>query len=184
MNTNKKVVPEPVPNTVVEDQLLNRDDIISVCNTLMTVCIPYTLFSSCNDTETMAAVKHGLNDYAKTISLVDYLVQVNLKEDIVGALITSPQLRLYMRNLDRAFISNVVSKTGLTYPQIVESVVNIITSGLSTDKNKCVWDDNIYIEGRFNVNEVKELLMHNSILFTIYFFKSAFTMSAAYSIID
>lgn len=172
--------PEPIYEgpDYIRETLLERKDFISSSIKLMASCIDSALLLSTEDKEAMVPVMAGLNEFWKSVPLANFFVNQNLRESITARLNRDMILLNYLQILDMQFILHIQSLNEAKYTVLVDKFLDSLEPISLKNENR-VLSDKIYLEQKYDIGTVRELLKANSILFTIYFFKLAFPFSTA-----
>ena len=167
---------EPEPSI-----LITGDGFLTTLNRVMKDSVDYTLLRTSANMEAAATIKAVLNDYVKGIKTNNFFLMEHCKK-IVTDIQNDPSLFYYFKSLDHLFITNIQSVLESGYSEIVDMFLKIISANVPKGRDYSFLNDDNYLNSIIDTEHLPDILVNNSILFTIYFFSVAFPFSATASI--
>ena len=161
--------------------LITGETFIPLVNKVMSDSIDFTLFRVTVDITAMEQLKITLNSFMRNIKACNFFLLENIQQ-VVSDIQSTPVLFYYFKTLDQYFILNAQSHTGLTYLQLVNKLMFMLAPTVPVNRDDSFLDDINFMNCKIDIEQVTEILNKNSLIFTLYWFSSAFPFSASFSV--
>lgn len=167
-----------------QDGISTRPDFMSRVLRTAASCIDYSLLLTSADKKSAEKLVEALNGYANSLPVANFLVLSTIRDNIITPVIGDQVMYLFFSNYDRILLQHLQSELGMDYSSILDTLLKYSSTGVATVRENSVLTDRQYIEGYTDIKTINELLINNSILFSVYLFRLSLPFSECYRLAE